>query len=100
MRLAIEKLDGILKKDDNKMDNGVRVRLQASLQYLWLRYQGQTRINASTTISSSLGWGDYKAQYIGTWAQNWIKWQKLSKENHDKFTKVSSLFDNERISMK
>ncbi|KAF0499731.1 hypothetical protein F8M41_020441 [Gigaspora margarita] len=61
MRLAIEELDGMLKKDDNKMDNGIRVRLQALLQYLQLRYQGQTRISASTMISSSLGWGDYKA---------------------------------------
>ncbi|CAG8840862.1 220_t:CDS:2, partial [Gigaspora margarita] len=100
MRLAIEELDRMLKKDDDKMDKGVRVRLQASLQYLWLRYQGQTRINASITIASSLGWGNYKARYIGAWAQNWIKWRKLPKENHGKFTKVSSLLDDERISMK
>ncbi|CAG8823144.1 17894_t:CDS:2, partial [Racocetra persica] len=33
-------------------------------------------------------------------AQNWIKWQKLPKENRGKFTKVSSLLDDERISMK
>ncbi|CAG8715055.1 29511_t:CDS:2, partial [Racocetra persica] len=36
----------------------------------------------------------------GVRAQNWIKWQKLPKENCDKFTKVSSLLDDERISMK
>ncbi|CAG8821010.1 18814_t:CDS:2, partial [Racocetra persica] len=100
MRLAIEELERTLKKDDNQMDKGVRVRLQASLQYLRLRYQGQTRISASTMIASSLGWGDYKAQYIAAWAQNWIKWRKLPKENHGKFTKVSSLLDDERISMK
>ena len=100
MRLAIEELERTLKKDDNQMDKGVRVRLQASLQYLRLRYQGQTRISASTTIASSLGWGDYKARCIGAWAQNWIKWRKLPKENRGKFTKVSSLLDDERISMK
>ncbi|CAG8785838.1 38770_t:CDS:2, partial [Gigaspora margarita] len=82
MRLAIEELDGMLKTDDNKMDKGIRVCLQASLQYLQLRYQDQTRIGASTTIASSLGWGDYKARCIGVWAQNWIKWRKLPKENH------------------
>ncbi|KAF0553507.1 hypothetical protein F8M41_020239 [Gigaspora margarita] len=81
MRLAIEELDGILKKDNNKMDKG-------------------TRINASITIASSLGWGDYKARCIGAWAQNWIKWRKLPKENRGKFMKVSSLLDDERISMK
>ncbi|CAG8749174.1 3665_t:CDS:2, partial [Racocetra fulgida] len=57
MRLAIEELDGMLKKDNNQMDKGVRVRLQASLQYLRLKYyHGQNKINASTTIASSLGW--------------------------------------------
>ncbi|CAG8639935.1 2000_t:CDS:1, partial [Racocetra fulgida] len=61
IRLAIEELDRMLKKDDNQIDKGVKIHLQASLQYLWLRYQGQTRISASTTIASSLGWGDYKA---------------------------------------
>ncbi|CAG8744111.1 6675_t:CDS:2, partial [Dentiscutata erythropus] len=51
IRLAIEELNSMLKKDDNQIDKGVKIRLQ----------------------------GDYKAQYIGTWAQNWIKWQKLPK---------------------
>ncbi|CAG8686201.1 20278_t:CDS:2, partial [Racocetra persica] len=59
MRLAIEELDGY--------------------------YHDQTKIRASTTIASSLGWGDYKARCI---------------YNHGKFTKVSSLLDDERISMK
>ncbi|CAG8807431.1 7158_t:CDS:2, partial [Gigaspora margarita] len=72
IRLAIEELDRMLKTDDNKIDKGIRVRLQASLQYLWLKYQGQTRIGASTTIA----------------------------KNRNIFMKVSSLLDNERISMK
>ncbi|CAG8840460.1 30143_t:CDS:2, partial [Gigaspora margarita] len=50
MKLAIEELDGMLKKNDNKIDNGVRVRLQASLQYLRLRYQGQTRIRQAQQL--------------------------------------------------
>ncbi|CAG8752999.1 7132_t:CDS:2, partial [Gigaspora rosea] len=33
-------------------------------------------------------------------AQNWIKWRKLPKENRNKFTKISSLLDDERISTK
>ncbi|CAG8604023.1 15659_t:CDS:2, partial [Cetraspora pellucida] len=62
IKLAIEKLDVILKKDNNLINKGVKVRMQAALQYLQLRYYyGQTKINASTTIASSLGWGDYKA---------------------------------------
>ncbi|CAG8784726.1 24876_t:CDS:2, partial [Gigaspora margarita] len=64
--------NGMLKTDNNKMDKGIRVRLQASLQYLRLRYQGQTRIGASTTIA----------------------------KNYDKFMKVFSLLDDERISIK
>ncbi|CAG8838961.1 16003_t:CDS:2, partial [Gigaspora margarita] len=100
MRLAIKELDRMLKKYDNKIDNGIRVHLQASLQYLRLRYQGQTRISAGTMIASSLGWEDYKVQCIGAWTQNWIKWQKLPKENCGKFMKVSSLLDDERISIK
>ncbi|CAG8673090.1 12154_t:CDS:2, partial [Cetraspora pellucida] len=78
MRLAIEELDGLLKKNNNQINKGVRVRLQASLQYLRLRYyHDQTKIRASTTI-----------------------WRKLPKDNRGKFTKVSSLLDDERISMK
>ncbi|CAG8600300.1 13801_t:CDS:2, partial [Racocetra fulgida] len=100
MRLAIEELDGMLKNDKNQMDKGIRVRLQASLQYLWVRYQGQNRINSSTTIASSLEWGDYKARCIGAWAQNWINWQKLPRDNRGKFTKVLGLLDDERISIK
>ncbi|CAG8668093.1 8518_t:CDS:2, partial [Racocetra fulgida] len=101
MRLAIEELDRLLKTNDNQIDKGVRVRLQASLQYLRLRYyHDQTKIRASTMIASSLGWGDYKARCIGAWAQNWLKWRKLPKDNRGKFTKVSSLLDDERISMK
>ncbi|CAG8815234.1 20646_t:CDS:2, partial [Racocetra persica] len=73
MKLAIEELDNLLKKDDGHMDKGTKVRLQASLQYLWLRHQGWTKIHASATIASSLGWGDYK---------------------------VVSLIDDERISLK
>ncbi|KAF0460348.1 hypothetical protein F8M41_000613 [Gigaspora margarita] len=38
IRLAIEELDGMLKTDVNKIDKSVRVCLQVSLQYLWLRY--------------------------------------------------------------
>ncbi|CAG8839834.1 4049_t:CDS:2, partial [Racocetra persica] len=83
MRLAIEELDGLLKKNDNQIDKGVR-----------------TKIRASTMIASSLGWGDYKARCICAWAQNWLKWRKLPKDNRGKFTKVSSLLDDERISMK
>ncbi|CAG8850796.1 12867_t:CDS:2, partial [Racocetra persica] len=59
-----------------------------------------TKIRASTMIASSLGWGDYKARCICVWAQNWLKWRKLPKDNRGKFTKVSSLLDDERISMK
>ncbi|CAG8531344.1 717_t:CDS:2 [Dentiscutata erythropus] len=52
IRLAIKELDRMLKKDNNQMDKGVRVRLQASLH---LKYQSQTRISASTTIANNRG---------------------------------------------
>ncbi|CAG8792789.1 25861_t:CDS:2, partial [Racocetra persica] len=86
MKLAIEELDNLLKKDDEHMDKGTKVHLQASLQYLRLRHQGWTKIHASATIASSLGWGDYKA--------------RLPKDNRGKFIKVVSLIDDERISLK
>ncbi|KAF0427900.1 hypothetical protein F8M41_005948 [Gigaspora margarita] len=97
---AIEDLDGSLKKDNNNINKGTRVRLQASLQYLRLRNMGQNKINASTTIASLLGWRDYKARCIHAWAQNWLKRRKFPKDNCNKFTKVSSLLDDERILMK
>ncbi|CAG8844758.1 14113_t:CDS:1, partial [Gigaspora margarita] len=34
MKLAIKELDGMLKKDDSKIDKDLRVCLQALLQYL------------------------------------------------------------------
>ncbi|CAG8845264.1 18622_t:CDS:2, partial [Racocetra persica] len=61
MKLAIEELDNLLKKDDGHMDKKTKVRLQASLQYLRLRHQGWTKIHTSATIAGLLGWGDYKA---------------------------------------
>ncbi|CAG8506212.1 21866_t:CDS:2 [Cetraspora pellucida] len=70
IRLAITKLNRMLKKDNNQIDKGVRVYLQALLQYLQLRY------------------------YYGT------KLDKMIKDNYDKFTKVLSLIDNKRISIK
>ncbi|CAG8634544.1 6829_t:CDS:2, partial [Gigaspora rosea] len=100
MRLAIEELDMVLKKDNNQMDKGVRVCLQTSLQYLRLRYyHNQNRINASTTIASSLGWEDYKARCIGAWAQNWIKWRKLPKDNRGKFTKIMLYLRSHKFSV-
>ncbi|CAG8631646.1 211_t:CDS:1, partial [Cetraspora pellucida] len=55
VRLAIEKLDEMLKKDNNQMDKDIKVHLQALLQYLQLRYYyDQNRINTSMTIASLL----------------------------------------------
>ncbi|CAG8563480.1 21520_t:CDS:2 [Gigaspora margarita] len=52
---AIEDFDRTLKKNNNNINKGTKVHLQASLQYLQLRNMGQNKINASTTIASSLG---------------------------------------------
>ncbi|CAG8722985.1 9316_t:CDS:2, partial [Racocetra fulgida] len=39
MKRAIEKLDNMLEKDSKQINKGTKVRLQAALQYLCLRYQ-------------------------------------------------------------
>ncbi|CAG8765907.1 3823_t:CDS:2, partial [Racocetra fulgida] len=92
MKLAIEEQDNLLKKNDEHMDKGTKVRLQASLQYLRLRHQGWTKIHASATIAGSLGWGDYKVRCIRTWGNEWLKWRRLPKDNREKFIKVLKEF--------
>ncbi|CAG8746201.1 5665_t:CDS:2, partial [Dentiscutata erythropus] len=57
---TIEELDNMLEKNSKQVDKGTKVRLQAALQYLHLRYQSWTKINSSATIAGSLGWGAYK----------------------------------------
>ncbi|CAG8700070.1 23670_t:CDS:2, partial [Racocetra persica] len=64
IKRAIEELDNMLEKDSKQIDKGTKVRLQAALQYLRLRYQGWTKINSSVTIAGSLGWGAYKTRCI------------------------------------
>ncbi|CAG8490595.1 3426_t:CDS:2, partial [Cetraspora pellucida] len=59
-----DKAYNMLEKDSKQIDKGTKVRLQAALQYLRLRYQGWTKINSSATIAGSLGWGAYKTRCI------------------------------------
>ncbi|CAG8640993.1 11403_t:CDS:2, partial [Dentiscutata heterogama] len=100
MKQAIEKLDNMLEKNSKQVDKGTKVHLQVALQYLCLRYQDWTKINLSAMIAVLLGWGAYKTRCICIWGNEWLRWQKLPKENHGKHVKIASLIDDEIISIK
>src|SRR6266496_4282567 len=67
------------------------------MQYINLRLKGLKSMDASKTLTISIGKGDYQARLIRSWTQNFIVYCQIPVSMHGKHQKIKSLLGDEDI---